>query len=236
MSARAQMSNRLPISKSSRRREAGRSVNHSGFRTRIRSSSPAVHSVDPPPTGSGPTTCGCVRRRARVRAWALPRVLVLVLVIGLAGCGSSSSSSSASGSGSTSTVGHVHFAKTKFLLHAGLAFGAFHRYIYKPFRRGDFTPPLRHKLAIVKAGAAALFIYHEVKIALIDAQSSLLLSKLVSPLTALQRELGSLHQSLHGGHLDSSGINAANGNVTSIGSQSAHSGARVRDLATPALG
>jgi len=163
-------------------------------------------------------------------------VLVLVLVLGLAGCGSSSSSSSAGGSGSTSTVGHVHFAKTKFLLHAGLAFGAFHRYIYKPFRHGGFTPPLRHKLAIVKAGAAALFIYHEVKIALIDAQSSPLLSKLVSPLTALQRELGSLHQSLHGGHLDPSGINAANANVTSIGSQSAHNGAPVRDLATPALG
>lgn len=76
---------------------------------------------------------------------------------------------------------HVHFARTKFLLHAGLAFGAFHRYIYKPFLSGGFTPPLRHKLAIVKAGAAALFAYHEIKIALIDAQSSALLSKLVSP-------------------------------------------------------
>jgi len=42
-----------------------------------------------------------------------------------------------------------------------------------------------HKLAIVKAGAAVQFVYHEVKLALIDAQSSPLLSKLISPLTGL---------------------------------------------------
>lgn len=58
----------------------------------------------------------------------------------------------------------MHFAKTKFLLHAGLAFGAFHRYIYKPFKNGGFTPVSSHKLAIVKAGAAGLFAYHEIKI------------------------------------------------------------------------
>ncbi len=161
---------------------------------------------------------------------------MLVLMFGLAGCGSSSLSSSAGGSGLTTTVAHVHFAKTKFLLHAGLAFGAFHRYIYKPFRRGGFTPPSTHKLAIVKAGGAALFVYHEVKIALADAQSSPLLSKLVSPLTALERKVGSLHHSLHGGQLDSAGINAANANLTSIGAQSAHRGTAVHDLATPALG
>lgn len=171
------------------------------------------------------------RHRGRLRLLA-----VLVLVIALAGCGSSSSSSSAGGSGSASAPAHVHFAKTKFLLHAGLAFGAFHRYIYKPFRRGGFTPPTRHKLAIVKAAAAALFVYHEVKIALVDAQSSPLLSKLVSPLTALESKVRSLRQGLHGGQLDPTGINAANAGVTSIGTQSAHSGAPIRELATSALG
>ncbi len=181
--------------------------------------------------GSGHCLNGC-----GARAQLASLLTLLVVMIALAGCGSSSSSSSAGGQGSASTVQHVHFAKTKFLLHAGLAFGAFHRYIYKPFRRGGFTPPSTHKLAIVKAGGAALFVYHEVKIALLDAQSSPLLSKLVSPLTALERKLGSLHHSLHGGQLDSAGISAANASVTSIGSKSAHSGAPVRDLATPALG
>jgi len=165
---------------------------------------------------------------------ALALALMLVLVIALAGCGSSSSS--AGGSGGSSTPQHVHFAKTKFLLHAGLAFGAFHRYIYKPFRSGGFTPPLRHKLAIVKAGAAALFAYHEIKIALIDAQSSALLSKLVSPLTALRTRLSSLGQHLHSGQLNPSAINGANGAVSKLGALGSSSGASIHDLATPSLG
>jgi hypothetical protein len=168
-------------------------------------------------------------RRTRRRPWTL--AIVLVVVLGLAGCGSSSSSSAGS-AGSQ----HVHFARTKFLLHAGLAFGAFHRYIYKPFRSGGFTPPLSHKAAIVKAGAAALFVYHEVKIALTDARSSSLLSKLERTLTSLQNKVNALHQSLHSGHLDSTGIKAANSAVSSIGAQSAHSGTRIRDLATSGLG
>jgi hypothetical protein len=155
-------------------------------------------------------------------------VLAFSLAGGLAGCGSSSSS----GSGTP----HVHFAKTKFLLHAGLAFGAFHRYISKPFKAGGFTPVSSHKLAIVKAGAAGLFAYHEIKIALVDAQSSSTLSKIVSPLTALESKMSSLGSGLKSGNLDGSAISNANSSVSSIGSQSASSGASIKDLATPSLG
>lgn len=168
------------------------------------------------------------RTHRRLRGRVL--LIGLVLTFGLAGCGSSSSSA---GGGASP---HVHFAKTKFVLHAGLAFGAFHRYIYKPFRNGGFTPPLRHKAAIVKAGLAVLFVYHEVKIALVDARSSAVLSKLVSPLTALQNKLNGLHTSLSAGHLDSNSINTVNSTVSSIGSQSATSGATIRELATSSLG
>jgi hypothetical protein len=156
--------------------------------------------------------------------------LALSLAGGLAGCGSSSLSSSGSG------TPRVHFAKTKFLLHAGLAFGAFHRYIYKPFKAGGFTPVSSHKLAIVKAGAAGLFAYHEIKIALVDAQSSATLSKLVSPLTGLESKMSSLGSGLKSGKLDGSAINNANSSVSSIRSQSAGSGASIKDLATPSLG
>ena len=164
-----------------------------------------------------------------VGGWAIAALLALTLACAATGCGSSSSGSSG---GSTQ---HVHFAKTKFLLHAGLAFGAFHRYIYKPYRAGDFTPPSSHKLAIVKAGAAGLFAYHEVKIALVDAQSSSTLSKLVSPLTALETKLHGLGSGLHGGKLDAAGITRANSAVSSLGSQSASHGASIKDLATPSF-
>lgn len=179
---------------------------------------------------------GASPHRVRLRSWLLP--LSVVLVIALAGCGSSSSSSggSAATSSGGSTTQHVSLAKTKFLLHTGLAFGAFHRYIYKPFRSGGFTPPGQHKLAIVKGAAAALFAYHELKIALVDAQSSPLLSKLVSPLTGLQSRLLSLRHGLHGGQVDGSAINGANSNVTSIGSLGAQNGTPIHDLATPSLG
>jgi hypothetical protein len=172
------------------------------------------------------------RTRTRRRGRTLAIVLALALTIGLTACGSSASSSSSASSASP----HVHFAKTKFVLHAGLAFGAFHRYVYTPFRNGGFTPPLSHKAAIVKAGVAALFVYHELKLALVDARSSPLLAKLVSPLTALQTKLNALRQGLSGGHLDSSSIEAANRSVTSIGSQSAQSGVSIHDLATSSLG
>jgi hypothetical protein len=121
-------------------------------------------------------------------------------------------------------------------LHAGLAFGAFHRYIYKPYKAGGFTPPSSHKLALVKAGAAGLFAYHEIKIALVDAQSSSTLSKLVSPLTALEAKLHSLGTGLHSGKLDGTAINQANSTVGNLGSQSAGAGTSIKDLATPSLG
>lgn len=162
----------------------------------------------------------------------LAAAILLVAVIALAGCGNSSTSGQSGGS----SAPHIHFAKTKFLLHAGLAFGAFHRYIYKPFRSGGFTPVSSHKLAIVKAGAAGLFAYHEIKIALVDARSSATLSKLVSPLSALQRRLSSLGQQLHSGHLNPAAIAGANSGVSGVTGVGAKSGAIIRDLATPALG
>ena len=102
-------------------------------------------------------------------------LLVLALLFATA-CGSKSSSSSGPGGGpavqATAPAKTIHFAKTKFLLHAGLAFGAFHRYVYKPFKAGAFSHPLQHKLALLKAGAAALFVVHEVRKAREDAQAS----------------------------------------------------------------
>jgi hypothetical protein len=170
----------------------------------------------------------------------LVRLGALLMIIGalaLAGCGSSSGGSGGGASGGAGqTAPHIAFAKTKFLFHAGLAFGAFHRYIYKPFRSGGFSPPSQHKAAIVKAGLAALFAYHEAKIALRDAQASPILAKLVSPLTALQRQLAGLGGRLKQGMLDGGGINTAASTVNQIGSQSASSYKAVQDVATPSLG
>jgi hypothetical protein len=150
-------------------------------------------------------------RRGRIALVAL----IAALLLGLGGCGSSSSSSG-SGSGAngspTTTQGHTSFAKTKFVLHAGLAFGAFHHFIYKPYKDGKLSG-FTHKLALLKAGLAGLFAYHEVKLALVDAKSSPLLSKLLSPLTALSDKLQALGTQLKGGSIDQAAIEGANTQV-----------------------
>lgn len=169
------------------------------------------------------------RRLITRSKWLIALVLTFAALC-LAACGTTASSPA---TGSVSTQ-HITFAKTKFVIHAGLAFGAFHRYIYKPFRTGGFSPPASHKLALAKAGAAALFAYHESKIALQDAQASPTLSKLVSPLTALQHELSRLGTKLKGGVLDSTGITSAASAVNNIGTQSAHDYKTIKDAPTPA--
>jgi hypothetical protein len=165
-------------------------------------------------------------------------LLVLALVFASA-CGSKSSSTSAGGTGAgvaqtSPAPKHIRFAKTKFLLHAGLAFGAFHRYIYKPFKAGVFSHPLQHKLALVKAAAAAAFVVHELRKAGEDAQSSSLLRKLFSPLTALGATLTALAANFKAGHAEAASLDSANSAVQSIEHGASSSGASISEHA-PAL-
>ncbi len=180
-----------------------------------------------------------------MRKIALAGMLTLLMAFA-AGCGSSSKSSSSSANGQSpatsqsapsSTTAPTHFAKTKFALHAGLAFGAFHRYIYKPFKQGAFSGGvLHHKAAVVKAALAAAFTYHEVKLALDDARSSRILSTLLSPLLALQTKLSSLRDGFKGGNLDPATIQSANADTTTISAESSRKGQPIQDQPTPQLG
>jgi hypothetical protein len=152
-----------------------------------------------------------------------------------AGCGSSTKTvaeTSAGGQVSTETVPSVHFAKTKFLVHVGLAFGSFHRYIYKPFRAGAFKSgaPGRIK-ALAKAGAAGLFASHELKVANEDALSDDHLRPLATKVDALVAKLGSLGGALKSGSLNPTSIASAAGAVTALGSASSGLGAGIKEVA-----
>ena len=163
--------------------------------------------------------------------------LCLAVLFSATACGSSSGSSSASGgAASSATAPGTHLAKTKFVLHAGLAFGALHRYIYKPFKQGAFAGGvLHHKGATLKAALAGAFAYHEVKLALADARSSAILSKVLSPLLALQTGLRSLTSGLRHGKVDPAGIESANSSAAQASSASASAGQPIRDQPTPAF-
>jgi hypothetical protein len=119
---------------------------------------------------------------------------------------------------STTPAPTTHFAKTKFVFHVGLAFGAFHRWIYKPFKAGVFSRPASHKAAFVKAALAALFTYHELKLAAADVKSSKILSTLFAPITFLANKFRAMRAQLLGGRYSPSEINSAEAGVNTIAS------------------
>ena len=164
-----------------------------------------------------------------------PVSLIAVLIclsLAIAGCGSSSSSSPTSPAAAT-TTSTTKFAKTKFVLHAGLAFGAFHRWIYKPAKAGELSHPLEHKLTTLKAALAAAFVYHELKLALADAQADPTLSKLVAPITALQNKFHDLVGSVKSGGASASDVAGLDGPISSIKDQAAGAGQSITEQ-TPA--
>ena len=154
-----------------------------------------------------------------------------------------SASPSATGSASTSpgvsasdasascpTSNTKNFAKTRFVAHAGLAFGAFHRYLYKPYRAGTFTSGgTRSKVvAFAKAGAAALFIKRQVRLASEDVKANPTLCKAVAaPLASLSDSITGAVDKLKTG--DASGLTAANSQIAAIESGAKSDGAPITE-------
>lgn len=163
-------------------------------------------------------------------------VCLVALALFVAACGSSSKVSSvassatagASTASSTSSAGHLPTAK--FVLHAGLAFGAFHHFIYKPYKAGDFKGGLlKHKVTTLKAALAGLFAYHELKLAANDAKASPLLSKLTKPITDLADKFKSIGSSVKSGHPNAASIESTNSGITSLSGLAKGAGISVPD-------
>lgn len=150
------------------------------------------------------------------RSAVLVAVVGCIAALGVAGCGSSGKGSSAGTATTPVTGATTHFAKTKFVFHAALAFGAFHHFIYDPAKAGYFKHPLSHKFAVVEAGLAALFVYHELKLAAADVKSSRILSTLFAPITLVADKVHALASRIrHGDTSQVEGINASLGAIKS---------------------
>lgn len=146
----------------------------------------------------------------------------------------SAPASSAASANGCPTSNTTSFAKTKFVLHTGLAFGAFHRYLYKPFRAGTFTSgtKLHRVFAYGKAGAAALFIKREVRLAIVDVQANpTLCNTLAAPLGTLSDNITGVVTKLKGG--DTSGIQDAEQGVSAIESAASRGGAAITEDPNP---
>jgi hypothetical protein len=161
-------------------------------------------------------------------------VVLAMMLLAVPGCGSSGSSSSsppsrAAGGAPSSTTGRIKLAKTKFVLHAGLAFGAFHRWIYKPAKAGTLRHPFAHPLTAAKAALAAAFVYHELKLALANAQSDPTLSKLVAPITALRDKIHGLSGSVKSGGVSGTDASGLDGTISSTKGQASGAGATINE-------
>ncbi len=178
--------------------------------------------------------------------------VLLALSLLLTGCGASkttatgtsssqsssqpSEGASAGSSGDCPTSNTKSFAKTKFVLHAGLAFGAFHRYLYKPYKNHAFSKGANGRFkTIVKAGAAALFIKREVRLATEDVKANPSLCKAIAaPLAKVGDGISGAVTKLKGG--DPSGIEDANSSISSIKDSAAKNGTTVKEDDSASVG
>lgn len=127
------------------------------------------------------------------------------------------------------------FDKTRFVAHMGAAFFAFHHWVWKPYKNGEFAPGAPHRTkALLKGGAALLFAVHEVKVSedIAHKSDSPLLHKLVAPMDSLAAEYSNIGNKLKGGHFDPHDLDKMNGDVDHFGQQSAAAGAAIQDKET----
>ncbi|KIU18902.1 hypothetical protein [Mycolicibacterium llatzerense] len=121
------------------------------------------------------------------------------------------------------------FAKTKFVAHSGLAFGAFHRWLWKPFQAGTFKKGADGRIkAFIKGGLSALFVKREVRLAATDVQADPTLCKaIIAPLDKLGDTVQAAFDKLKGG--DASGITDLNASIGSIESISQKDGVPIQE-------
>lgn len=154
--------------------------------------------------------------------------MACLLLAALAGCGKTTTTTT-NASGQVVTTCHISFAKTKFLLHAGLAAGAFHRYIYKPYRAGAFKKGAPgQKKALAKALASAVFTYHELKVADGDARcDGSVLRQLANPISAALSAISSFRSVLGAGNLG--GVGGAAAALDGLVAKAGQHGVQIKD-------
>jgi hypothetical protein len=163
-------------------------------------------------------------------------VVLVAVVIALAGCGSSSkSSSSATTAAKAATTAKAaapltpaQVAQAKFAAAAGLAFGAFNRYIYAPLKEGKIKQPIDRAL-LAKGTAAAQFVARELRTATAAAKATPALSAVAPQLAVLSGGFTAALARLKAGHFNPIEINTAASAIESIKSAAAAAGVKIKE-------
>jgi hypothetical protein len=192
------------------------------------------------------TSCAAIatgmhHRRPGLRWRAATRAVEVILAsTAIVGCGPSpgpeaSSAAATGGSSAAATteeaeagcrqVGSVSFDKTKFVLHAGLAFGAFHHFISQPLQAGALPGPG----PLAKAGPAAVFTAHELKLAKVVAESSPTLCHLAVPFDEAAMGLSGLAAKIKDGSVNPRKVAKLDGKINALQGGAAAGGAPAPD-------
>ena len=154
--------------------------------------------------------------------------------VGLIACGDETktvSSTTPSGEVVTRTVPDVKFAKARFVLHTGLALGAFKRWIYDPWKAGTFSEGAEgRKKALAKAALAGAFSLTQLKEARDAALSDDQLRGLGDKLSSTIGLVSAFVPGLENGKISTLQIIALAGAFAGIKSLAAKDGAPVKPI------
>jgi hypothetical protein len=135
--------------------------------------------------------------------------------------------------GKCDQVGSAHLPKSRFLLHAGLAFGAFHRYILKPLQNGGFTAGASNRTkTFVKAALAGAFVVREILQMDKFANADKTLCKIVPNIDGVSTALSGLIDKLKGSTATATDLSGVSSTFDSLQSQAGSLGATIKDRAS----
>ena len=135
--------------------------------------------------------------------------------------------------GKCDQVGSAHLPKSRFLLHAGLAFGAFHRYILKPLKNSGFTAGSSSRTkTFVKAALAGAFVVREIIQMDKFANADKTLCKIVPNIDGVNTALSGLIDKLKGSSATDADLTSVSSTFDSLQSQAGSLGATIKDRAS----
>ena len=174
------------------------------------------------------------RHRSSHGRSTIGRHLVAVALIGALLVGATSPSLA----GTAGAASHLHshpalFDKTRFALHLGLAYFAFHHFVYNRYREGAFKAGAAHRTSnIIKAGVALVFTAHELKVAYDIARksNSRVLHALIKPLQGLVGTSQRVGDRLRGGQFSDAEVKGVINGANSFSSQATKNGISIKDI------
>jgi hypothetical protein len=175
-------------------------------------------------------------------------IFVVALLAFATACSSSSSTGASAGAVASGVVATSpstcptaqtkKFAKTLFVADAALAGGAFKRYIYTPAKDGKFKKGTKGRiLALVKAGAAGLFVVNRLKAATVNVQNDPTLCKLlIAPVQKFTSAVSGLVSKAKSGGINPSDVDSGNSLLSQLHDAATSGGTSFTDNTNASVG